>query len=87
MCDGPTTIAGLASAGAARNAAARESAVALLAAAEAVVGADRFRSPGPEIEALADAALMFAMAGTAARWGTRRGPAQRILVVVSGVDR
>jgi hypothetical protein len=43
-------------------------AVALLRAAEAVATADSYRSPAPEIEALAAAAFEFAVAGTIARW-------------------
>lgn len=84
MCDGPTR-SGPGDRGE-FDAAARESAVALLAAADAVVDAHPCRSSAPEIRALADAAWMFAMARTAARWSTR--PArERILVLVSGATR
>lgn len=84
MCDGPATVPGPAGQGGALDAAARESAVALLAAADDVVDADRFRGPGPEIQALADAAWMFAMAGTAARWGPRPRRKPTLLLVAGG---
>jgi hypothetical protein len=43
-------------------------AVALLRAAEAVGAVDSYRSPAPELEALAAAGFEFAVAGTIARW-------------------
>jgi hypothetical protein len=50
------------------DAAARAAALDLRAAVAEVIDADRYRSPGPEIEQLDGALLMFDMAATAARW-------------------